>query len=120
MKLSPKAQNLVNQYDVGQLAERVVELEVCIKLLENKLTAVKCAEDERIGDRGWRIWGGDLPQDVVPLGDAEGVVAALEARVQRLTEYAAHKEDCQLVFLGNVGTSWISVCTCGLQEALDA
>ena len=36
---------------------------------------------ERIGSHGWRIWKEKgLPQEVVPLSDAEGVVEQLEAK----------------------------------------
>ena len=38
---------------------------------------------ERIGSHGWRIWKEKgLPQEVVPLSDAEGVVAKLEEELE--------------------------------------
>ena len=43
---------------------------------------------ERIGSCGWRIWKEKgLPQEVVPLSDAEGVVAQLEEENETLKKY---------------------------------
>ena len=42
---------------------------------------------ERIGNHGWRIWKEKgLPQEVVPLSDAEGVVAQIEEENEALKD----------------------------------
>ena len=44
---------------------------------------------ERIGSHGWRVWKEKgLPQEVVPLSDAEGMVAKLEEENQALLRVA--------------------------------
>jgi hypothetical protein len=45
MKLSPKAQNLVDQYDVGQLAEMVVELQKALKYCQDDKEVMQNAID---------------------------------------------------------------------------
>jgi hypothetical protein len=52
---------------------------------------------ERIGSHGWRIWKEkDLPQEVVPLSDAEGVVAQLEAELEQRRTQRAHLQPVYL------------------------
>ncbi len=49
---------------------------------------------ERIGSRGWRIWKEkNLPQEVVPLSDAEGVASQLEEKLDKKTkDFRAFRE----------------------------